>query len=131
MEVKKMYVEYNPNPKGKYVDDCVIRAITKVLGIDWDTAFLSVVMVAFSEKNMPSINGIWEQFLINKGFTRSVIIDTCPHCYTVRDFTNDHPKGVYILATGTHVVAVVDGNYYDTWDSGDEIPIYYFERRLD
>ena len=25
-----------------------------------------------------------------------------------------------------HVVAVIDGNYYDTWDSGDKIPIYYW-----
>jgi hypothetical protein len=26
------------------------------------------------------------------------------------------------------VVAVVDGDYYDTWDCGDEVPVYYFER---
>ena len=40
----------------------------------------------------------------------------------------DNPEGKYLLATGTHVVTVIDGDYYDTWDSGDEIPIYYFTK---
>jgi hypothetical protein len=47
--------------------------------------------------------------------------------YTIRDFCRDHNKGTYILATGTHVVAVKNGDYIDTWDSGAEIPIFYFE----
>ena len=38
----------------------------------------------------------------------------------------DHPKGIYVVATGSHVVAVVNGDYYDSWDSGDEIVAYYF-----
>ena len=28
-----------------------------------------------------------------------------------------------------HVIAVENGDYYDNWDSGDEVPIYYWERR--
>ena len=47
------------------------------------------------------------------------------------DFCNDHPKGAYILALSSHVVAVVDGCYYDTWDSGQEIPIYYWTKKED
>ena len=43
-------------------------------------------------------------------------------------FSYDHPEGEYILGTGNHVVTVINGDYYDTWDSGNEIPIYYFER---
>ena len=27
-----------------------------------------------------------------------------------------------------HVVTVQDGKYYDTWDSGNEIPVYYWEK---
>lgn len=36
--------------------------------------------------------------------------------------------GTYILALSGHVVTVVDGDWYDTWDSGGEIPIYYWVR---
>jgi hypothetical protein len=50
-------------------------------------------------------------------------------CYTIKEFCKDHPIGDYLLGTGSHVVAVLDGNYYDTWDSGSEVPIYYFKRR--
>lgn len=30
---------YNPNPAGKRVGDCVIRAICKATGKDWTTVF--------------------------------------------------------------------------------------------
>ena len=69
------------------------------------------------------------EYLYTKGYSRSIIPDTCPFCYRVCDFCDDHLSGRYLLAIGTHVVTVIDGDYYDTWDSGQEIPIYYFKRR--
>lgn len=123
-----MYVAYNPNPYHKRVDDCVIRGIAKVLGKDWNTVYLGVVAQGFTSKNMPSSNAVWGEYLRRKGFRRYAIPNSCPDCYTVADFTDEHPKGRYLLATGSHVIAVVDGDYYDSWDSGDEVPVYYFER---
>ena len=123
-----MYVPYNPNPYHKRVDDCVIRGIAKVLGKDWNTVYLGVAMQGFTSKNMPSSNAVWGDYLRRKGFKRYAIPNSCPECYTVADFADEHPKGRYILATGSHVIAVVDGDYYDTWDSGEEVPVYYFER---
>ena len=38
------------------------------------------------------------------------------------------PTGKYIVATGTHAVAVVNGDYYDAWDSGHVMPIYYYTK---
>ena len=29
----------------------------------------------------------------------------------------------------TILICIEDGNYYDTWDSGDEIPIYYWKEK--
>ena len=57
-----------------------------------------------------------------------IILDEYPDYYTVEDFCTDHPKGTYVLGTGSHAVAVVDGCYFDAWDSGSEIPIYYFSK---
>ena len=62
------------------------------------------------------------------GFKRFIIPDTCPDCYTIKSFCSDHPKGEFIAATGSHVVAVVDGDYYDTGDSGNEVPVYYWKK---
>lgn len=126
-----MYVYFNPNPIDKLVGDCVIRGISKVTNLSWNEVYLSICMCGYDAKDMPSSNDVWGSFLLSKGFKRYLIPDTCPYCYTVKDFCNNHPDGVFLLATGSHVVAVEDGDYYDAWDSGNEIPMYYWklERR--
>lgn len=124
-----MYVHYQPNPKRNNVGDCVIRALSLVLNQSWDDTYLDLAIVyGFAIKDMPSANYVWGAYLKDKGFKRQAIPNTCPDCYTVKDFCDDHPHGIYILATGSHVVAVSHGDYYDSWDSGNEVPIYYFER---
>ena len=122
------WVYYNPNPKANHVGDCVIRAITLACGQTWDNTYLQVSTQGFMFKDMPSSNNVWGTYLRHKGFHRYIIPDTCLDCYTVRNFCYDNPKGVFVLATGTHVVTVIDGDYYDTWDSGNEVPIYYFKK---
>lgn len=77
---------------------------------------------------MPSSNNVWGTYLTEKGFRRFSIPNTCPNCYTIKDFCRDNSIGTYIIGTGSHAVAVIDGDYYDTWDSGDEVPIYFFKR---
>ena len=125
------FIQYNPNPKRKSTIDCAIRALSKALNTDWDDAYIRLCMKGFVMKNMPSANEVWHELLKDEGFTRHIIPNTCPDCYTVRAFCHEHPDGLYILGTGSHVIAVEDGNYYDNWDSGDEVPIYYWERRYD
>ena len=122
------FVQYNPNPKGNWVGDCVIRAISKLTNQDWDSVYTGVCLQGFIMKDMPSSNSVWGAYLLSNGFRRRVIPNTCPDCYTVRDFCHDHQNGSYLLAIGTHVVSVVDGDYYDSWDSGNEIPVYYFTK---
>lgn len=126
--IKNMYREYNSNPLGKRTGDCVIRAVAKVTGQDWEQAYINIAALGYEMADMPSTNAVWGAHLRGVGFVREVIPNTCPDCYTIRNFCADHPSGTFAVATGSHVVAVVDGDYYDTWDSGDEIPIYYFRR---
>ena len=37
----------------------------------------------------------------------------------------------FVLGTGSHAVTVCSGRYYDAWESGKEIPIYYWKRKED
>lgn len=82
----------------------------------------------YLEKDYPNYNSIWWSYLTRNGWKRYLIPDTCPLCYTLKHFTEDHNKGVYIVGDGSHTVAVVDGNYIDTWNSGN-IPILYYFRK--
>lgn len=125
-----MYVYLNLNPGNRIVGDCTIRAIALAMGEDWESIHADLSMVSHYLYDMPSSNAVWNEYLLLNGFTRHVIPNTCPACYTVRQFTRDYPVGTYILATGSHVVTVIDGNYYDTWDSGSEVPIYYWRKEI-
>lgn len=123
-----MFIKFNPNPNGMYVEDCVIRAIAIATNRSWDDIFVHLCLQAFIMKNMPSVNKVWGNYLSSIGFERYLLPNTCPECYTVRDFCHDNPEGIFILATGSHVIAVIDGDYYDAWDSGDEMPVSVWRR---
>ena len=120
------YKYYNPNPTGNDTGDCVIRAISKVMNQSWDETYWDLCDQGFLMGDWGDSNRIWDTYLRDNGFVRRVISNTCPNCYTVKEFCHDNPYGVFILATGNHVVAIVNGNYYDSWDSGNEVPIYYY-----
>lgn len=122
------FIFCNPNPDRILVGDCVIRAVSIALAQDWETSYIGIALKGLEMHDMPSSNDVWREYLKQKGFTCSLIPNTCPACYTVKDFCKDNPKGRYVLGTGTHAVSVVNGDYYDIWDSGDEVPIYYFAR---
>lgn len=125
------FVSYNPNPVGLKVGDCVVRALSKALGQDWEQTYIDLCVEGCLRCDMPSANAVWGAYLRRKGFEREIIPNTCPECYTVEDFCADHPNGTYILALDGHVVSVVDGQYFDTWQSGREVPIYYWHRKED
>ena len=123
------YRNYNPNPIARNVGDCAVRAIAKALDIDWEKAFMLLMASAYQMGDMPSSDAVWGAVLRQHGFYREVVPNTCPDCYTARDFCIDHPKGVFVLAFGGHVACVRDGDLYDTWDSTNLYPQFYWYRK--
>lgn len=122
---------YNPSPTGRNVGDCAVRAIAKALDTDWKTAYALIALNGYLMGDMPSANSVWGAVLRENGFSRSAIPNNCPDCYTMEQFAADHPDGVYVVGTGTHVVTIEDGTIYDSWDSSQEIPQYYWTKRRD
>lgn len=125
-----MYTPYNPSPIGARVGDCAVRALTKALDTDWDKAYLLLCAKGFKLCDMPNANSCIHAVLADNNFERAIIPNTCPYCYTIQDFSEDNPNGVYVVGTGTHVVAVVDGDIYDSWDSSNEIPMIFWRKKL-
>lgn len=121
------FKKFNKNPALKKVGDCTVRAIATALNQTWQHTYIELAMQGLLIFDMPSSNEVWEGYLKEKGFKRQII--NKPFDYTIIDFCYDFNVGTYIIATGTHVVCVENGYYYDTWDSGDERPIYFWKIR--
>ena len=124
-----MWVKYNPNPTGRNVEDCAVRALSKALNISWEDAYALIASAGFAMGDMPHSNSVWGAVLRQNGFYRAVIPNTCPDCYTAADFCKDNPKGIYVLGFGRHVATVVNGQLFDSWNSENEIPQFVWYRR--
>lgn len=123
-----MYKYYNPNPAGRSVGDCSIRAISRALNISWDDAYDLVAQAGKNMADMPSSDSVWGAVLRRHGFYRQILPNRCPDCYTAEEFCDDNPIGIFVLGFGGHVATVVNGILYDSWDSSQEIPQYYWSR---
>ena len=116
----------NPNPGHKEVPDCVVRALCIALNARWIDVYDDLCELGRQEYNMPSADAVWGKYLYLRGFEPFLLPHTCPKCITIRQFCKMYGKGKYIIGTGSHAVAVIDGDYYDSWDSGNEIPSFFW-----
>lgn len=124
-----MWHKFNNNPTGRTVGDCAVRAVSVALGVDWEQAYDLITDAGYAMGDMPSSDSVWGAVLRQHGFYRSAIPNSCPDCYTAEDFARDNPRGTFVLGFGGHVAAVKDGVIYDSWDSRNEIPQYYWYRK--
>lgn len=124
-----MFAQFNPNPNGKSVGDCAVRAISKALGQTWDETYVGLCLEGFRLKDWGNADSVWGPYLVRHGFRRHFIPDDGLGAYTVAEFAEDNPEGTFILSMpGRHVLTAVDGIYFDSWDSGNELPEYYFSK---
>lgn len=121
-----MWIRCNPNPLGKQTSDCVVRAIAIATEQSWKRTYRDLCNLGEIECEMPTVNYVWGTYLKDMGATQFLLPESCPMCLTVRAFCERYPEGVYVIGTGSHAVAVIDGDYYDSWDSGNEVPSYFW-----
>lgn len=121
-----MWIRCNPNPLGKTTGDCVVRAIAIATDQSWRKTYRQLCDLGEIHADMPSSNYIWGTYLRQRGARQFLLPESCPECITVRAFCERYPEGVYVIGTGNHAVAVIDGDWYDSWNSEDEIPTYFW-----
>jgi len=128
-KVKTVWIRCNPNPMGKQAGDCVVRAIAVATEESWNRIYDDLCRLGQRMCDMPNSNSVWGRYLKERGFEQFLLPESCPECVTVRAFCNRYSEGTYVIGTGNHAVTVMDGDYYDSWDSGDEVPSYFWRRK--
>jgi len=124
-----MWIYANPNPCRQEEPDCVVRAVCIATGQEWDDVHWDLCVLSHYNCTMPSVNWLWGLYLKQCGFERFTLPEACPECISVREFCRRFPEGTYVIGTGTHAVACVNGNYIDLFDSGDEVPTYFYRKK--
>ena len=124
-----MWIYCNPNPCRAEEPDCVVRAIAVATKQCWDDVHWDLCMLSHEKCTMPSVNWLWGLYLKRNGFEQFLLPDTCPACTTVKEFCKMYPRGTFVIGTGTHAVCVIDGNWYDAFDSGEETVSYFWRKR--
>jgi hypothetical protein len=122
----KMFIKFDGNPCGKTTGDCVIRAISVAENMPWRKVYLSLCVEGYSECTFGDDNKTWDKYVRSLGYQRYTIPDA--KSYKLSDFANAHKEGTFIVGTGTHAVAVVNGDVIDAWDSSNETPLYYYSK---
>ena len=89
---------YNPNPYNNLVIDCTVRAISKATGQSWDETYIGLAVEGYAVKDMSNSNRVWGQYVKRLGFKKFSLPNTCPDCYTVKQFCVDNPRGTFLFS---------------------------------
>lgn len=127
-----MFKETNPHPQGKRVGDCVKRAITIASEINYHD--IAIMLNRFkNDKGLSKFNNEdnWkpfvEQVLLGRKNQGDMQHEFYGRRYTVDDWARYWDSDKAILRVSKHLVATMNGNYYDTWDCGSKgVYIAYF-----
>lgn len=113
--------KYNPNPQSRNIGDCTLRSYCAAFDIDWDKAFDIASKIA--KENSSMIQYVGDKVLVEYfGCTRDEEYrkTKAKDRITVNNFAMTHPYGTYVLHVRCHQVTVKNGEYWDSWDSGDK-----------
>ena len=121
-----MWEYFDPNPVRSGAIDCAVRAISKALDVSWERAYVMLSLNGFLMGNILSGDEVWGSVLRQNGFKRQMVPDSCPDCYSIAMFCEDHPVGTFVVKSPEHVVCIKDGTIFDSWDSSQKTVIYYW-----
>lgn len=120
-----MFKFTNPHPQGKRVSDCVKRACCLASGINYHD--IAIMLNRFKKEsgcskfnNSDNWKPFVEEVLLGKKDSDDMRFAFYGHRYTVDDYARYWDQETAILRCSKHLVCCKDGDYLDTWDSGDK-----------
>ena len=127
----KGYTYYQPNSKDlkNLFGDCVIRAFSKTEDRSWVEIYDELVPIAREMQCMPNTKHAYVKWLKAHGYVYTGISNKKGSKRpTVSGFATSHKQGRYVMVAANHLVAAVDGSFYDSWDSGEKCLYGYWQK---
>ena len=113
----QIYHYYNCNPHRKLTDDCVIRAITKALRLDYYEV-VRLLNLNACEFQCDCLNVKCYEKLLDYDFD-------LPHYMsfdlTAQEVANDYKDKILLLRMEGHLSCSLYGDIHDIWDCSNEI----------
>lgn len=115
----KYFKEYNANPTGDNIDDCVFRSISVALDKDYWEVFDSLCEYA-GENREPNYGNVFLPWLIKQGYeVREVMekITLARFLNNLHKFDDVDEVNMLCMLNG-HLTVIKNGYCLDTWDCG-------------
>ena len=110
-----MYKFYNANARGRFTNDCVIRAISLAEDKTWNETYDELSEIA--QRNGIILDDVqFVEPLLDSRYKRM-----CFKEKYVGEFMEEHPNGTYLVTMKGHITCVIDGVLYDTFDCRDRV----------
>ena len=121
---------YNANPRNKLTTDCVIRALCTVLEQDYNKTVMDLAELQCKTGYDDGDKKLYDKYLKIKGFVKQAHPKKLDNSkYTGKEWCaktqlnikhgllNNGLKRIIANIGGHHIVAIIDGKVWDTWDS--------------
>ena len=121
---------YNANPKNRFTTDCVIRSISTAMEIPYNQVVMEMAKMECDTGYSRGSNEGIDRYLQSKGWKKNRQPRKLNNTkYTGKEWCEQIQEGLYIdgkslnriIANigGGHIVAIINGKVWDTWDSTD------------
>lgn len=116
------YKYYNRNPNGYHLPDCVIRAISTAMDMDYDEV-VELLMENGKLYGCDMLNICCYDRLLTYNFN-------LPNYYgdgrTAAELAEDYPNNILLLRMPQHLSCSIHGVIHDIWDCSNQIVTHYW-----
>lgn len=114
--------EFNPNPlKSKDANDCMVRALCKLLNKEWDDVFKDIFDVAFKLKRMYNSTLVAKTYLEQYGY----VFKKFDYRYcTIGQFIYEHKNDKFLIGNKSHIACCINGTIYDKKSNIDNLDYF-------
>ena len=115
------FIKTNPHPEGKKTGDCVVRALAIADNKKWIEVYDALCYTGRTIFEMPSGRKTYHQYLLENGWSKQPMPKhQNGKRYTLSQFADENPKGVYVISLANHLATIVNGNLHDIWDCSEK-----------